>query len=503
MKSLKRAFLTVTAVLAQVFGASCPAAAQAAEGKIAFDLMHTVPICANAGKPDTWCTLAEAPKNADAAGMEERANAIIAQAKDPSAARITIAYFSFSNRKVLGLAPDGKTATGGLCAAGRAGIPIEGFFDVSYRDPSMFPALLAANCQGPSGRNVRVHFLGKTDTSNPDAIIWRLHHNKFLMVDTGVPSDKVYVNFSSGNLSSFGMSNHFDHWVTLQADRDTNLVKQQNCVIESLRKAIDTDGDGVDASEDDPEAYRTALNACLTKAKSLFSAKDSKWTERALDREGIAPLFSPEPTNQIARVLIDNINRVAPGGSISGAMQHFLHVQIALALQKAEARGVKVSLIMDDDVLTGESEVPGVGEFYKGYLDPKVSGFDISFLVTNAADHQMMHNKFLVMTNVDGKETRVFSGAGHFTTSGMRNNYENFYLSRNDGLSAKYAEFFKYLRGRAVDASVLGGSDAVPNPFAGALEKVYAAVQAVESGIDEVEPKELVVPNMKEALRVK
>lgn len=101
---------------------------------------------------------------------------------------------------------------------------------------------------------------------------------------------------------------------------------------------------------------------------------------------------------------------------------------------------------MDDDVVTGDSEVPGVVEFYQNFL--KTSGIKIQFMKTNSGVMQMMHNKFLIMEKVkttQGSVQRVFSGAGHFTTSAMRNNYENFYLSQNQILTNKYKELFNYM----------------------------------------------------------
>jgi hypothetical protein len=57
----------------------------------------------------------------------------------------------------------------------------------------------------------------------------------------------------------------------------------------------------------------------------------------------------------------------------------------------------------------------------------------------------MMHNKFLVLEGVDGNKTRVFSGAGHFTSAGMRDNYENFYLTQSSFLTSKYEQLFDYM----------------------------------------------------------
>jgi phosphatidylserine/phosphatidylglycerophosphate/cardiolipin synthase-like enzyme len=376
---------------------------------------------------------------AEASGMEKQVARLLDLATDPARARITIAYFSFSNDAVFQK----------LCQKGKLGIPVEGFFDQSYRAADQYPMRLAKECQGPSAGNVRVHFLGKTDTSNPNALVWRLHHNKFLVVDPG-GSQPVRVNFSSGNLSSSGLSIHFDHWAMVSAPRTSNLVRQQFCVIESLRRAVDPTGTGSDSPVDDPYAYRKALNSCLTSNQTLWRSNPS-WVEQALTRERIAPLFAPDPSDSIAKVLVGNIDRVRKGGRVYGAIQHFLHTGIARALRAAVQRGVGVYLLMDDDVILGDSEVPGVREFFDKELDPAKTRLGVRFMQTNSGDHQMMHNKFLVLEKVDGSKSRVFSGAGHFTTSGMRNNYENFYLSQDSTLTKRYQALFQYMWPRAVE----------------------------------------------------
>lgn len=392
----------------------------------AFDLMHTLPECNHPGHAPTWCSKDDGKILAQKSGMEDRVREILSRAQDPATSKIVIAYFSFSNRSVFDA----------LCEKGKAGFSIEGFFDVSYR--TLMPADLAKSCQGPAGGNVKVHFLGQV---SQEPFIWRLHHNKFLLVEPG-DGTPVSVNFSSGNLSSFGLSVHFDHWALLKAPATSNLVKQHDCVVDALRKAINPKGAPADEMIDDPSVYRETLNACL---KDTLWTPGTEWVEKAVAQEAIAPLFSPDPNDNNARVLAQNISRVGAGGKIYGAMQHFLHFEIARELQRAVKRGVEVRLVMDDDVVTGEGEVPGVRDFYDSMLAPEVSGMNVQFLATNASEFQMMHNKFLVMEGVDGNKTRVFSGAGHFTTAGLRNNYENFYLSQSADLSAKYKELFEYM----------------------------------------------------------
>lgn len=407
-----------------------PASSALVGADIKFDLIHTRPECTHEGKASTWCDHNDAARLAELSGMETRVKALIDRATDPAKAKIAIAYFSFSNRAVYNK----------LCEKGKAGFSIEGFFDQSYR--SGLPAQLANECQAPGKKNVVVHFLGQLSNS---PYIWRLHHNKFLYVDPGGATDRLSLTFSSGNLSSFGLSAHLDHWVIMDAPRNADVAKQNRCVMEGMRAAVaPASAGGADKEIDDPGVYRSKLEDCLKKAKSYWKPGTS-WVETAIAKEKVAPLFAPNPAGDLENVLIAQINRVQSGGKIYGAMQHFLHYGIASALQQAKQRGVEVSLAMDDDVITGDSEVEGVRSFYDSYLDPEHTGMKVRFVVTNAGDHQMMHNKFLVMEGIDGQKTRVFSGAGHFTDAGMRDNYENFYLTESSELSAKYKNLFEYI----------------------------------------------------------
>jgi hypothetical protein len=449
---MKLRFLSLLAAL-PLFAACSPApsgdAAQSSQDQTEdtpFDLMHTRPECHHDGHPTTWCTRDDVGPTAALSGMEKRINAILDRAVDPATSKILIAYFSFSAKGVFTK----------LCEKGKAGFDIEGFFDQSYR--MQLPAQLMS-CQGPSGKNVRIHFLGQLSQV---PYVWRLHHNKFLIVDSG-DERPVSVNFSSGNLSSYGISEHFDHWALLTAPRASSLVKMHLCVAESLRKAINPEGAAVDQQIDDPNLYRSSLDACLS-AQQTFFAPGTQWVEHAIDAEKIAPLFSPDPAGANAQILVENIGRVKPGGKIYGAMQHFLHYGIASALRSAAQRGVSVRLVMDAALISGQSEVPGVKPFYDSYLKESVSGMKVQFLVVNSPEFQMMHNKFLVMEGLDGDKTRVFSGAGHFSDAGLRDNYENFYLSQSDVLSAKYNELFGYLWQRTVtEAQVLDPSSGTPD----------------------------------------
>lgn len=386
-----------------------------ADGAVDLQLMHTTPVCAHEGKTPAWCTYEDLVPSADAAGMVNNINAQIDLAVDPAKAKIYVAYFSFSNKPIFKK----------LCEKATAGVPIEFFLDSSYRDNK-----LAADLKACGPNNVRLHFIGKMDLAAPGGIIWRLHHNKFLIVDAG-DGQPVKINFSSGNLSAYGTSLHFDHWVTITAEPTSNIYKTHQCVVSSMLVAIDPDKDGVDNDVDDPDVYRSALDTCLKDIKSLR-------VEDAIAKETIAPLFSPNPKNEIANKLVLEIQKIPAGQNIRGAIQHFTHTAIVKSLLDACGRGVNVQMIMDDDVLSGESEVPGVNAFFKKHLEN--SCVKVQFMETNGGSFQMMHNKFLVLGT-----RRVFAGAGHFTYSAMTDNYENFYLMETDSIVKQYTGMFDYM----------------------------------------------------------
>lgn len=403
-----------------------------------WDLMHTRPATREAGgcnhppHSPSWCDSDDRLEAAKRAGMEDVVRSLIAEAQDPTKSSIVIAYFSFSNR----------AAFEALCEAGKRGISIKGFFDSDYAsDPSNFPGRLAAECQAPGKTNVDVRFLGAKNTM-VEPIVWRLHHNKFLLVDSGNP-DSVSLNFSSGNLSSSGLSLHFDHWGVLRVRRSSNIYRYHQCVVSAL-DAARPQGSQVD----DPDRYLGELQDCVSRQDVRTSVESSIKSER------VAALFAPNAKNEVYRALKSNIARVGAGGAIYGAIQHFLHYGIAQDLCDAADRGAEITLLMDNDVMSGESEVPGVRDFFESALRPCLrtpaaggGGFTIRYMETNAAIMQMMHNKFIVLKNLDGTgRDRTFSGAGHFTSSAMRRNYENFYITESPEMVTKYTKLFEYMK---------------------------------------------------------
>ena len=423
-----------------------------ANAEITMELMHTKPECAQPGKTSTWCTAEDTDKATKDSGMVARINSIlekfaIAKAKAGASPKVHIAYFSFSNKLVHEK----------LCEVGKLGIPMTIVLD----NGSKGQADKVAACQkDPQKPNVKVSYLG--GVRQP----WRLHHNKFLVVDPGDGTD-FSINFSSGNLSTYGTSLHLDHWVVATAPANSNLTRSHLCVIKGLDEAVKTaDETGMYATgEADSKFDRQVVNAYIDTRGACFTKTGvipTMESDKALEAEGIAPSYSPNKKNEVLKVFIRELERVTARQNageemyIYIAIQHFLHRDVKAALVNAANAGVDVRLVMDDDVARGESEVPGVSKFYREELRGK--GMEIRFAQTNAGARQMMHNKLAILSG-----ERTFSGAGHYTTAAMKNNWENFYLVQNRKLVREYTTYFKELWEKSLDETgATGGVISAP-----------------------------------------
>lgn len=405
--------------------------------QIQFDLMHTDPSCSYNGFQKTFCHGQNDTKAADLrSGMVDKINAQLDRTlKNPSQAKVYIAYFSMSNKNVHKK----------ICQILSKGVAVEIVLDRgSIANVSALqenPACAGVDTSSPSSK-LKVAYLGGL-TSQP----WRLHHNKFLFVDPGV-GQSVNVNFSSGNLSAFGTSLHLDHWVTMVAPKTSNLVKSYECVIEGLRAAISfaNSAGGHQASNDSQVAQRyiQSREACFGHKNVMGSSQ----IEQAIAREGIASMFAPNNDDIVHRTFVNEISRVPANGYIYIAIQHFLHRGIGQALVNASRKGVDVRIIMDDDVVTNKGEVQGAQSFLEG-LKSQAPRIMVRYIETNrnaGGNGSMMHNKFALLNG-----NRVLSGAGQYTGAAMRNNWENFGLTQVPILNQKYAKYFKSLWNVSVD----------------------------------------------------
>jgi hypothetical protein len=428
---------------------------------IDFGFMHTKQDChvvenGIQHKP-TYCTMEDTQAATALSGMVDAINAQLDTVKDKAAtAQVSVAYLSFSNKGVQRK----------LCELSKLGVQIRVFLDAGSTGQADELLMNNPDCRDASGKlNVRLSYLGGSTDGGPGGI-WRLHHNKFLMIDPGT-GEKVHFNFSSGNLSTFGTSLHLDHWVTTVAPVNSNLIRAQKCVMKGLEEASrihDNEIAGLDAATADKkvaDAYITTREKCFD-ANQVMPRVSGGNTQAQIDevlkKEEIAPLFSPNYDRYVEKSFISAVNKIPYGGYLYIAIQHFLHGGVKNALLAAADRGVDVRIIMDDDPLhmhlvdgkwTSESEVLGVDVMINDLVVQSGGKIQVRLAETNhdaGGNGSMMHNKLAIL---NGRMS--FSGAGHYTTAAMQKNWENFYFVTNKTVLSNYAKYFTYLWQQSVD----------------------------------------------------
>lgn len=411
-----------------------------------FRMKHTVQVCKHPGHQPTWCDggAGDDIKNSIKAGgletdiIDQLDRALI----NPKKSRVFAAEFSFSDKPIQAK----------VCELGKAGVDVVIVLDHGSSDNLEFASACQAN---PTKPNLRTITLGGF-TDYPE---WRLHHNKTVMVDPGDGSD-FNIDFSSGNLSTFGVSLHMDHWVMITAPGTSNIVRATQCLFKGLMSADDKATQlGMYVSTPDwskePEVMKTYKNArdnCL-KANNVIPMYKP---EEAIEAEGIAPFFTPN--GRLAQTtLVNEIKKITEAhkpnapGYIYVAIEHFSNQAVASALNKAATAGVDVRIIMNSGTVSGGTEVASDAPFY--YKNLKPGKIKIRFIETNpkaGGSGQQMHNKFAIL---NGK--RIFSGAGHYTNSGLETNFETHYLTQDEKLSKDYAKYFKELWELSVNETYL------------------------------------------------
>ncbi len=370
------------------------------------------------------------------------------RAIDPENSKLFIAYLSFSNKSIQRK----------ICDLASLGIKVRIFLDggsgPSKKNPiGQIDELIMNNTA--CNQNVKLSYLGgSTDTK---IAAWQLHHNKFLMIEA--PNKKVIMNFSSGNLSSYGTSLHMDHWVTIKAPVNSNLIRAQKCVMIGLEAAAKANEDTTSLTKIKPDkAYLIARETCFDEndvkpRKKILDTE--KQINDALNKEEIAPLYSPNADNSVEKSILKAISSVPENGYLYIAIQHFTSKAVANALIEAAKKNVDVRIVMDDDALRGESDVPGVDQIINTMLTESKQKIKIRFAETyrpeknpngSAPAVAMMHNKFAIF---NGQKT--FSGAGQYTGAAMKTNWENFYFITNKKIITEYSKYFNEIWNESVD----------------------------------------------------
>ncbi len=382
-----------------------------------WEVVPTVPTCA-AG---ISCTKEEMLDHVQKSGIVPRLQEMTERAfKDGG--KISLAFMSFTEESLW------KT----LCDAGKRGVAIDGFFhSKAGAAPNGLAFRLERDCQSETKKkNVKMHYMGMPETGKSG---WRLHHNKFFLVDYG--ARKVELAFGSANLSTQGLTVNFENWNFFTAPKSVPFVQGHLCAVKAMKEARKAS-----QKEDDPKVFRDSLDKCL-----VDGPPTSEQSERVLKRDGVIAFFAPDKKDRTYQILADNINRVVSGGRIRMAVYFFMHKPLIEALSAASKRGVEVELLVDDDIFLGKS-IPAQKRFWDTMLQPSVSGFKVRVFDTNEGIFQLQHNKYLVLEGVDRLgANRVFGGAGQFTLSAFQNNYENFFLTEDPKVVRAYQDLYTQL----------------------------------------------------------
>lgn len=91
----------------------------------------------------------------------------------------------------------------------------------------------------------------------------------------------------------------------------------------------------------------------------------------------------------------------------------------------------EVTLVADDDLWWaghGDMSTPNTKDEFELVTALQRDGLKVRYMETNGGAHYLHHNKFMVLSTPDGEA--AFAGAGNFTGSAFKDNFENFYLIR-------------------------------------------------------------------------
>ncbi len=381
-----------------------------------WDLVPITPAC----RAGIYCFRDEIASRVKEAGIANRIERM-AEKSLKAGGQVSFAFMSFTEESLF------RT----LCNYTSRGLRFEGFFDSKAGPPRGLAHRLENECQGPTRSNVRIRYMGMPKNGKTG---WRLHHNKFVLADYG--SGAMEIAFGSANLSANGLSVNFENWNFVKGSATSPFFADHLCNLRAMRMARDAG-----TTEDDPKVFRRTLEECLSEGKT-----DSITLERVLAQEGAWVLFAPDPKDQIFSLLRDQIGKVVPGGSIRLATYFFMHKPLVEELKLARKRGVEIQLLIDDDLFLGKGSIPAQKKFWNQTLRPSLTGFATRAFDTNEEIFQMQHHKFIILKGVgDLQTTRVFGGAGQFTLSAFKNNFENFYFIGVPHVIDQYEALFSML----------------------------------------------------------
>ena len=347
---------------------------------------------------------------------------------------IFMAYLSFSN----------SAGVNALCEAAARGAKVTIAMDSGQDRTKLDDLTSNPNCR-PAGADenpVTALYLGND-------IDVGYQHNKVIIINPHGDSEFMRVAFSSGNFSS-GTVTHHENWHFVEAKRDGYFAQSHVCLQQALTdgqgkapagwtEPLDYDGDGVKAA--DTRAEFTEFMTACQEAIPFPMETD------------IRPFFIPNinDSRRLKAMFGRGLNLAT---SVDVAVHRFSlwYVKSALTSRLQNERDFSVRMVADDDIFwlrpwsmsaTGQlipgaansgsklgdntdSEAGTIASLWNAtqgpgqeqpYGDVNQPGtFEIRFMETNSGQHQLHHNKIIIMHDLGGLGTdAVVCGAANFT----------------------------------------------------------------------------------------
>jgi hypothetical protein len=383
-------------------------------------------VCQHPGeKAGAHCDGSEVKEAAANSGIEDR---LIEIMNLPEIRSVSLAYYSFSNSRV-------KNA---LCdAAKNKNLHIRVYIDASPENVGSVQDL---------------------ETCSPNVVIQPvglgfgkyIQHMKIFLATTfedpvpladlsgnqakSAAHSKAYVVSSSGNMSSYGTSLHFDNWIFYETEFSENIIQQNLCALRSM--------DGQSSTQD---------------TRDLFSSKFEKCRKNIASKERSDIRFYAVP-HGFKNPQAYQAYEYAINGAKSEVMVAIHRLTTASMYRpwiSAIKRKVRVSVIFDDDTLR-RGKVGGQPFFDVGMDDVKSertlrsAGAKITYMETGAEVRpHLFHSKFVVV-DPGLKTGALFQGAGNFTSTALNiygdGNFEQFYVIRVPEIVQAYADGWKAYR---------------------------------------------------------
>lgn len=249
---------------------------------------------------------------------------------------------------------------------------------------------------------------------------------------------KAYVVSSSGNMSGYGTSLHFDNWLFFETDYAENIIQQNVCALRSM--------DGQSTTFDSRKQFAKNYADCR---KDIDGAERSDLRFYAVPHGSKHGFQNPEPYREYEYMIRQAKYEVLV------AIHRLTTENMYKPWLNAIKRNVPVSVIFDDDTLRrGKQNAQpfhDVGmEDVRSERALRKAGAKITYMESGAEVRpHLFHSKFVVV-DPGQKTAALFQGAGNFTSTAMNifgdGNFEQYYVIRIPELVQAYADGWKDYR---------------------------------------------------------